>query len=518
MSVDHSEPNRLLWAKQTFMRWLHDLTIFPFLLPVFFVLHIARYYFGAIPAAHVLQIIGIYLLVAAGIYFLLKQATKDKLSSGFATTMLIGLLLYWGDLIRILHLTENYYYHLFFLLVYLITVVVLCLLIKRLKKPVAAGFFYYLNTLFSVFVLVELGFIGFYAIDSINKSPIIIEDPREAGIDQSLKKGNNIYLLLFDEYASTSVLRQYWAMDNSPMDSFLSGSGFVINKASRANYCWTQFSMASLLNMDYFTEYSQPHNYAARNSTPQCFVAIKESRVAEALKNAGYVVRTHSLFDVADQPKKEIPTLMVSERKLITFNTFYNFLVREYIPYFSERSAIKKNPAHRYSAFYLTDDYNNAAANMVMREAKTQTQVPKFVYAHFMMPHHPFYYDSSDIVMPMDKIKGISRQEEPKYYWYNVQHTNGKLRQMIDSIQRHDPSASIIVLGDHGYRYHLYEDDKHPEYFRNMSAVYFPDKNYASVPDSFTNVNVFRIVLNKVCGTNYPLLENNSCTLSYKKD
>jgi hypothetical protein len=371
---------------------------------------------------------------------------------------------------------------------------------------------FYLNTLFLLLILIEVGYLGVYSIDGRHNERLVARGKQEATLDGHAKSGGNIYLLLFDEYASSASLEKDWGFDNSAMDSFLTSRGFFINADSRSNYNLTLFSMASLLHMDYVQGPVAEVSVVRRPDNQRCIAAIADSRVVQVLGRAGYALRNYSIFDVGGQPKQELTDFIIDNTKLITVNTFFNLLQRDYLPYLRYRQQLKKDPAYREPAFYRTDEYNNEGVRTVLKEAMLKGTSPKFVYAHFMMPHSDFYYDANDRLMSAARIRSVSDAEAPRYYGYNVHHANKKLRQMVDTIQGHDPDATIIVLGDHGYRLHNGEGP-HPEHFRNMSAIYFPDRAYSSIPDSLTNVNVFRVVLNKVCGTRYPILGNREFAL-----
>lgn len=500
--------------------FLQSTTLFPFLLPVFFVLHAARFFYGLIPVADVVEMAGLYVLMAGGVYVLLRWLSKDSLVAGIGAFMFTALWVYWLAFIQFSHklvqFPDDFRYYSLLVVVYVIVAALVCHRTRKLSIKSASTVRLYLNSLFLIFILVELGFFSVYAI--AGKKSLLVRKENERVIDNSAKRGGNIYLLLFDEYASTASLKEELGFDNSSTDSFLKSRGFFINERSRSNYWWTQFSVASLLNMDYFRDMSNSFNYRNARQELLPINAIREARVAHILKRAGYDLKCYSLFQVMDQSKQvDIIERLPSGVRLITNNTFYYHLVHDYLPRWKYAAALKANPDYRYPPFYEIEDYNNKGVEFVVTTAQWQTGRPRFVYAHFMMPHGTYYYDSNDHLMPMTQVRAVQQKDEPTYYKYNVQHTNKKIRQMVDTILQHDPKATIIVLGDHGYRYDV-ADGWHPTYFRNMSALYFPDKDYSSLPDSFTNVNLFRLVLNKVCGTHYPLLENKCYTLAHVKN
>lgn len=482
-------------------------------------LNITRYYFGGIPAVDAAVMSAIYLVMAAGVYSLFRIFIKNGLVAGFATSIVFVLWLYWIRIIRIMlermHMRDDYSNYPAVIVIYFVLGFGLCWLVYRLKEKTATKVLYYLNTLFALFVLIELVLISIYLVEDIRK-PLIAMRPNERQLDKEAKAGGNIYLLLFDEYASTLSLREDWGgYDNSAMDSFLVNRGFFINEHSRSNYCWSEFSMASLFYMDYFNGFRAPVNYTTIPEKRRSMSAVRNARVAKVLHHAGYRLKAFTLFPFDDQPRQKVGDIMISERELITFRTLGHYLLNEYIPQYKYGAKMKADSNFHYPPFYQMNTYNNEAVSMVIQEAKNATIQPKFVYAHFMMPHARYYYDSADRLMPMYRMHAI-KEKQLQYYEYNVAHTNNKLRQMVDTILKYDCRAAIIVLGDHGFRLDA-EYTQRPEYFRNMSAVYFPDMDYHSLPDSFSNVNVFRLVLNKVCGTRYPLIEDKQYNLVLKK-
>jgi hypothetical protein len=56
-----------------------------------------------------------------------------------------------------------------------------------------------------------------------------------------------------------------------------------------------------------------------------------------------------------------------------------------------------------------------------------------------------------------------------------------------------------------------------PHFFQNLNAVYFPDQNYSGLYDSITNVNMFRVILNKTFNQHFSLVKDSSIFLADKK-
>jgi hypothetical protein len=88
----------------------------------------------------------------------------------------------------------------------------------------------------------------------------------------------------------------------------------------------------------------------------------------------------------------------------------------------------------------------------------------------------------------------------------------------IDSLARASNQAFkrprvVLIEGDHGYR--DADDDLHTRdrELMNLSTYYFSDKNYATLYDSISPVNSFRIVLNKYFQAGLPLLKDSTILL-----
>ena len=71
----------------------------------------------------------------------------------------------------------------------------------------------------------------------------------------------------------------------------------------------------------------------------------------------------------------------------------------------------------------------------------------------------------------------------------------------------------IIFQGDHGYRF--YDNNKKEDEFPNFCAVYFSNKDYRQLPDTISNVNLFKVVVNTWFNQNSPFESNKHYFLHY---
>jgi hypothetical protein len=220
------------------------------------------------------------------------------------------------------------------------------------------------------------------------------------------------------------------------------------------------------------------------------------------------------VFDLAGNPTLVESTLLPVKTRLITDQTLYNRVMHDigwnlYIGKFE----IKWLTKNRIYSSLNNDKLLLAAAE---QETSKKTSHPRFVYLHLAMPHFPYYYDEHlQMRSEKDMFDDMNPGHVDSYFKYLL-YTNKKLEELVDTIQKNSNHPAVIILmGDHGYRTNTNDGDR-THYFKNMNAVYFPDKNYRLFTDSITGVNQFRIILNSLFKQNLPLLQDSTIFLTDK--
>ena len=138
--------------------------------------------------------------------------------------------------------------------------------------------------------------------------------------------------------------------------------------------------------------------------------------------------------------------------------------------------------------------------------------MPKFVMAHIMLPHRPFYLDRSGQLRNTDNDYHLSNDS---LYLDQLYYTNTWIKKIAETAnQSFQRPRVIIVAGDHGKR-----DNELPiaarirdKQFMNLSAYYFSDGRDSLLYPSITPVNTFRVVLNNYFNAGLPLLKD-SCIM-----
>jgi hypothetical protein len=305
----------------------------------------------------------------------------------------------------------------------------------------------------------------------------------------------NIYLLVLDGYASQKNLSQYWHFDNSKFQSFLKEKGFFIAQNSHSNYCYTLETMASMLELKYL-----PNSYTEGFLSKK----INNSTTAKYLFKEGYEISAsnfngtfHGFTSDTRKVKYKEHLFQQSMIGIIAYSLFDKFMFEE-------------NHGNDLTIF---DKFSN-----IVQQKNNKLQ---FLYCHSMLTHSPFYDPKSEKPDSLLKTKphfadvGLGTISKPRLriqlhdstlmniYLSRIQLTNQLVQKTLDSLWYSIESNSVVILiSDHGFRYLSgMPEDVNKEMYENFCAIYFPDKDYSSLTDTITPINVMRMSLNRAIGS-----------------
>lgn len=317
----------------------------------------------------------------------------------------------------------------------------------------------------------------------------------------------DIFFIILDEYSGNTALKQVFHFDNSTFEKQLEQRGFYVAKQSNSNYNYTPFSVASILNMKYLDL-----NMAkkAPGNIDYCYQQIRNSNVIKFLMTNGYMFSNYSIFDFNDRPAINYDSFLPNNTSLITSQTFLSRLSKDISYNISTGKWKLKWGLKKRTYEHLSNNENVIRA--VKERASEKTNVPKFVYAHLMMPHYPYYFDSKNRPLPIQKLLPGEETNKENYIEY-LQYCNSRILDLVDNIIRNsDRSPIIMLLGDHGFREGV-EREEQRYAFMNLNAIYLPEKNYSGFYDSISNVNQFRVLLNKEFEQHLSLLKDSTIFL-----
>lgn len=465
-----------------------------FLLPFFFVLHGYRSNAPLVSIKDAVILFLEYLIGFLVIYLFVSKYMKSSKKASFLTMFLMCIFFFFGwmhDLEKkVLHNSFLSRYSLI-IPVLIISVVLIIRLIKKSKFSFSKPSQYF-NVLFSILIIIEIGFLLKNSISK--KEPYVHFIVQDKGAPKP-----DVYFIVSDGYAGQEELRNILNYDNSVFLDQLKSKGFHIVSNSRSNYNLTPFSLASTLKMDYLTLNSFNENPEDLNN---CFKNINSNEVIHFFKKTGYELVNYSIFQFDETPPLitsqffEVgPGLIHSQTILgrIEKDLFFN-LITKYKFKWAMKIAVKKEVKKTEQLYQKT----LAAANKKCNH-------PRFVYTHLMMPHYPYYLDSNGHFNDYNSILEANWASKDGYINY-LKYCNNKLLKLVDHIlQNSEYPPIIILLGDHGFREFSTQPSIRKYYFMNLNAIYLPNKNYSCFKQGLSNVNEFRCLFNTAFNQNYDI-------------
>lgn len=324
-----------------------------------------------------------------------------------------------------------------------------------------------------------------------------------------------IYIIL-DGYGRSDALKRALNYSN---DSFIEGlekRGFYVAKDAHANYCQTELSLASSLNMDFIPiilPKMAPQEVDRRPLTQ----IVDNNAVADYLRKKGYIFAAITSqfppiqFDSADVNMRTRSGMTLIETALVQMTPLGN-----------DKMAVNSMFSMRRSVM------ENAFDSLVSLSEKSAR--PRFVVAHILAPHPPFvfgadgqpvqqgmygYWDGSDymehVSTPRDYREGYVGQAE---------YVGKRILKVLDVLLAgNGPKPVILVQGDHGSKLRLDQGtlDRTDvnECFPNLSAYYVPEPVRKNLYPGITPVNSFRVVFDGLFGDTMKLRPDRSWYSSY---
>lgn len=495
------------------LSFIRKYPLYLFLLPLFFVLHGFAENFGFIEVKEAAILLLSYLFLTMSIagfsYFFFRNWNRAAL----ITTFWMSFFFFFGALHEFMkeHSPIKFLSRYAFLLAAALSILfVLFIFFKQSKKPFQR-FSIYLNALFLIYILVDLGTIGWKATHKNEKMLTtygFAKENKYTVCDTCQRP--DIFFLLYDEYSGSASLKKQYNYDNK-LDSFLTSRQFSVQSHSRSNYNFTPFSMSSVLNMSFIEGINNTQSVTA-DDYANCNLLIRDNEVIKFLDAHGYDIINYSVFDLAGNPSMVDQSFLPLKTKLISDRTLFAHMNKDIGWLLITRWPFNLFTKNDFMKHKLNNEHFQQE---VLNASKVKGSKPRFIYAHFYMPHPPYFFDQFGKLKDETVIYNEYKTNPVSSYLEYVTYTNSEIEKLVKSIQENNPSAIIVLLSDHGYREK--ERRNFPYFFENLNAVYYPDKNYSSLYDSITNVNQFRVILNKYFKQSFPLLKDSTVLLIDKK-
>ncbi len=485
-----------------------------FLLPLFYVLHAYNEYFGLIHLEIPVRYLTYYFLLSAiilGAGFLLF---KNIIKAGVWTVTFLIFFFFFGvahDFLKNLRLPAFLVSYKLLLSLALILFLLFTRWMKKTTPSLKANRFF--QYLFMLLAILEIGISLFYIFSNELKKKDLTGN--NLPLDPQLKISNknqapDIFFIVFDEYASSKALKEYFHFDNSKLDSSLLNAGFYISTNSQSNYNSTPLSIGSAFNMQYFNKpvEKKPNNTL---SLLQGAYSIKQSLLPDLLEQHNYDIINYGLCDIKNHPVSVERVFTEYEKKIFYLETLGGRIQRDILWNLTTRfpGYSRLIPADKNCIARNKKNYTN-----FLNELSKESDKPKFVFGHVLIPRRPAYLDRNGQPRMMSN-EDLTDENHDKLYLEQLIYANtwiDSLMKAATTTPRTRPLV-LIIEGDHGNRYSEWGRPIREKQFMNLNTYYFSDKDYSMLYDSISPVNSFRVVLNKYFQAGLPLLKDSTIRL-----
>ncbi len=476
-----------------------------FLVPFFFVLHGSVENYASAKIGDVAWLLLRITITATVLEYLFRLYFRHQNKAAFYVFLLISYYLFFGvfhDAAKSIAGNTFLVKYVFILPFTVIFFVTAAIFIKRSKSEFSK-IIQYLNLLFIIFAIIEI----------VNLFGAASRELEAVPLDMGLQKCDScskpdVYLIVADEYAGIRQLKEEFGFDNTPFVNELKKRGFYILPEPRSNYNFTPFSIASMLRMDYLTNIEGRNR--SRSDMNTCFDLINRNPVWNFFTSHDYEIHNNSIFHVNDIPTNNPQNLILMGTKLINSQTFLSRFNRDIrfnlVTKFKIKSEIKR------ITYYQQESNERIIENLALI-AKSESNRPKLVYTHLLMPHYPYYFDRNGNPMPLDFLLKEENNHNREAYIEYLHYSNKKFLEMIDLIISNSKQPPLVIfMSDHGFR--EYSKGYDPSYhFMNFNSVLLPNRDYSGFYEGMTNVNQFRTILNSQFGQKMSMLKDSMSLL-----
>jgi len=310
----------------------------------------------------------------------------------------------------------------------------------------------------------------------------------------------DIYYVILDGFGRTDSLKRVIGYDDSTFISGLQDRGFFVAEDGRSNYCQTELSLSSSLNLDYLPNLL-PGMKKTWDDRQVLDHLIDKNQVSKYLKKIGYRYEAFTTGFPSVRPYSA--DLWVDSIRSLSF---YSGVLLQELPSPAENDTVT------ISQFEDRRLMVEGALNNLAKSAPGGTQ-PRFIFAHILAPHPPFVFGpSGEPIRPykmgfsfVDGSDYFENGGSPKQYktGYADQATylTKRVLETIDQILKRSAKPPIIIFqGDHGSKLklnqQLLEKTDVNECFPNLNALYVPPEVRSNLYPGMTPVNSFRMIFN----------------------
>jgi hypothetical protein len=474
-------------------------SLYPFFFVLYPILELRNYNITYVDAAALVRPVIFSILLTALIWAILRLLFREWQKSGIITTLImIAFFTYGHILIQIEAVFGIVIRHRYLALIYAGALLLLSVLILwKVKKPATLINFLTITggilTIFSIVRMLQHDVSVYQAAQRSNKAQSSLI---QVASDANATLKPDIYLILLDAHTSIRTLKEEFNYDASAFQRQLEDLGFYVAECAQSNYPITNLSVTSTFYANY---HQKPTLYP-----------LFTSLVIKTLRSEGYQVitfenRSNGHFSIREDMRLSRSQKIfsragllggLSEFEVMLWQTSFakiGYDMPQLIPAFNVESLHQwEYYEHYQQTYFMLDELKHLP----------ETKGPKFVFAHFLVPHPPF------IFAPDGEFAGSEGKAQG--YSSNVKFIDSQIAPVVaEIIKKSKTPPVIIIMGDHGAT--GIPEIETPQWRMSiLNAYYVNDRAKQDLYKTITPVNTFRIVFNNYFGTTYPLLEDKS--------
>ena len=237
----------------------------------------------------------------------------------------------------------------------------------------------------------------------------------------------NVYLIIFDEYASFNQMEDYYNYTNQELIDYLDNRKFQISYTSRNDSTDSGTVQTNMMNLDYIV------SDATSSSEKR---ALRENgELFKILKAHGYEIEFLERDDNygGHVPGKENEN--VTGAVTISGESMTTLLINKSIlyPFINDQTSLE-----------IITDYQTIIDYMISNADQVQN---KFTLGYFCFPHQPFIVDENG-----KAIEVTSNWGDTKYYLGQYKYATKMIMNLAEGIISKDPNAVLMIMSDHGAR------------------------------------------------------------------
>lgn len=340
----------------------------------------------------------------------------------------------------------------------------------------------------------------------------------------------NIYYIVLDRHSSNRQLQDGLNYNNASFINTLKKQSFYIDDSALSAYPYTAQSLASTLNANYI------HNLNTNDKNALTYNALfnmsRNGAVIRELKKIGYK------YEIVGSWYESSNGSNYADKVYWGGAQFNIGLINRKLSEF-EDTFLSKNffaALFRKTNIYISDHGQQAIRQIKVLKDLSRAEQPigqgKFVFAHILLPHPPYVFNSDGSISNVDHEPNNNGKPVTDKYINQLEFTDDQIKEITKNIvEKSKGNAIIVVLSDEGY--YPQEgiggaggstDNKNMAKWTTkdlkakygvLAAYHLPNINDQKVLQNVDSVNIFRIILNNYFG--YKLSYLPKCNFALKE-